>query len=646
MIKILIFQDGKPISEFSQTDGRREISIGRAPGCLIRLDDDAISRLHAIIRQAQGQWIVERRANFGAVLVNGQEVENAVLQGGEEIQVGPYSLRVQLDEIVNESPSFNVEEGRTKVLSGGGSAQGLFRFEPGAANVGQFVMEGQSAIFGRASNCDVVLLDKKASRKHIEVRRDGLAFYVRDLNSANGTLLNEKKLTQETELTPGDYLQVGESKFQFTVENKDFFAGQQDFLPIPSSLATPAEIEETAQPFGDQPDFEQAQPPPPPEAPEKSLFKRLHKKFFALPRHTRLLILAIIAIGSSTLFYEEDKPQRPTPPPVKRDEKGQVIRTFDMLSKDKKEMVQTSYKQLVEAQGKKDYRKMLELVQKISAVVDEFRDLKAYETIAKRGIEEEEKRERERIAEEKRQALAREVAALEAKGKEIFQKALKSPEARPELTAIVQEIYGKDPNNQLAQGWTEAIKQKQADEEREREIAQQKAQLKQKAEGELTLVENLFKENRYKDALAASEKLQEIGYSEGDYLQRVGDLQKRIRERLAEIIDPLLKEANTQRADGGDLVKANELFLEILKIDSGNRPAVQGLESIRETLHSRAQRFYFLAVLSESISDLVDAKDKFSKCLKTAPEDDIYKERCKSKLARYEVYHGNDATSP
>jgi hypothetical protein len=83
----------------------------------------------------------------------------------------------------------------------------------------------------------------------------------------------------------------------------------------------------------------------------------------------------------------------------------------------------------------------------------------------------------------------------------------------------------------------------------------------------------------------------------------------------------------------------------VLKIDSQNRPALQGLEAIRGTLHTKAQRYYYLAVLAESISDLEGAQDKFSKCFKTAPEDDLYKDRCRSKLARYEVYHGNEAAN-
>src|SRR5687768_12216458 len=64
---------------------------------------------------------------------------------------------------------------------------------------------------GRSSRNDVCVSDPFASRFHIEVRRDDSDFTVVDLGSANGTLLNGKRLAGQAPLQPGDELRIGET---------------------------------------------------------------------------------------------------------------------------------------------------------------------------------------------------------------------------------------------------------------------------------------------------------------------------------------------------------------------------------------------------------------------------------------------------
>ena len=116
-------------------------------------------------------------------------------------------------------------------------------------------------------------------------------------------------------------------------------------------------------------------------------------------------------------------------------------------------------------------------------------------------------------------------------------------------------------------------------------------------------------------------------------------LKEEIRVKLKSIIDPLLTEATAQKQEGGDLVKAKELYMQVLKVDATNRDAVTGLEGIRETLNSRAKRFYAEAILAESMSDLAEAKEKYERCLKTAPDNNnVYRRRCQNKLSRFDGF--------
>ena len=79
--------------------------------------------------------------------------------------------------------------------------------------------------------------------------------------------------------------------------------------------------------------------------------------------------------------------------------------------------------------------------------------------------------------------------------------------------------------------------------------------------------------------------------------------------------------------------------MQVLKVDAQNHDAVSGLEEIREVLHIRAKRLYAEAILAESINDLAEAKDRYQKCLKTAPEEDMYKIKCKNKMLKFESFN-------
>jgi hypothetical protein len=67
---------------------------------------------------------------------------------------------------------------------------------------------------GRLADCDVVVKDKGASRKHAQLRlRDGV-WSLTDLGSTNGTRLNGQTV-QSRELTDGDKITIGTTVIEF-----------------------------------------------------------------------------------------------------------------------------------------------------------------------------------------------------------------------------------------------------------------------------------------------------------------------------------------------------------------------------------------------------------------------------------------------
>lgn len=68
---------------------------------------------------------------------------------------------------------------------------------------------------GRAASCRIVIENDFASRRHAQIIRRDEVYWLRDLDSKNGTLLNNAPVTAETPLTDGAELRIGDAVFYF-----------------------------------------------------------------------------------------------------------------------------------------------------------------------------------------------------------------------------------------------------------------------------------------------------------------------------------------------------------------------------------------------------------------------------------------------
>jgi len=67
-----------------------------------------------------------------------------------------------------------------------------------------------------APDCDVVIQDLKASRRHCQLTRKESGFLLEDLGSRNGTLVNGTKITQPMLLKVNQTFQIGDTMFYLT----------------------------------------------------------------------------------------------------------------------------------------------------------------------------------------------------------------------------------------------------------------------------------------------------------------------------------------------------------------------------------------------------------------------------------------------
>jgi len=75
-------------------------------------------------------------------------------------------------------------------------------------------------VIGRSSECDICVEDKDASRQHAAIQPIGEEFYLRDMDSTNGTLINRQPVDKKI-LKHGDKITIGKQVLQFILLDPD-----------------------------------------------------------------------------------------------------------------------------------------------------------------------------------------------------------------------------------------------------------------------------------------------------------------------------------------------------------------------------------------------------------------------------------------
>jgi len=80
---------------------QKEVSIGRNDKADVILDNVLVSRMHAKIGNAGGEWVILDASNSNGLLINGKKVKRKPLRDKDEIQIGKYSLvfNQRIDEL-------------------------------------------------------------------------------------------------------------------------------------------------------------------------------------------------------------------------------------------------------------------------------------------------------------------------------------------------------------------------------------------------------------------------------------------------------------------------------------------------------------------------------------------------------------------
>jgi len=211
MLELLVSRSGKELVALPVE--RETLRVGRAGTNDLSLPDPTVSRHQCeIIFLDEDRLLVEDKSGNGTS-VNGKLVREAEVEPGTRLEFG--SLTVTLRRRAGDAgPDTTLAGGATEVLPGMQPAGS------GLVLVGEdirFPLRGSTVNIGSDPGCEVTIKDKFTSAFHCRLFKKGKNWLVTDLESTNGTFINDVKIT-EAELLPGATLTAG--RVRLRVEEK------------------------------------------------------------------------------------------------------------------------------------------------------------------------------------------------------------------------------------------------------------------------------------------------------------------------------------------------------------------------------------------------------------------------------------------
>lgn len=193
------------------TLGDEPLVLGRTAKCPVHIKDSKISRQHCqITKTAQGGFKITDLDSANGTFINGERISEKILFPKDTIKIGNSEIVFDLVEETQIIAPLT-ERITLEVASKSGVPEEKRTFE----------IEQDPLIIGRGKDCTLAIKDKKASRKHAQITKLSPGQYkVTDLGSANGTLVNDHKISEQI-LKSGDIIQIGVHKIVFSLPDTD-----------------------------------------------------------------------------------------------------------------------------------------------------------------------------------------------------------------------------------------------------------------------------------------------------------------------------------------------------------------------------------------------------------------------------------------
>ncbi len=192
-------------------------SIGRSSQNDICLPDPAISRTHVVIVRKGEEYIATDKSTNGT-FINSKRISSHRLTIDDEIRLGSWTIAFRSSKETDEIRTEIKEKDPTKVISYRADRNELV-FERAMVEMIEperrsFSITKSLISMGKAKSNDIVLPDDFVSSHHCKIEFRKGVYFLKDLQSTNGTVLNGQRII-ETTLPFDSTIEMGKIKLRF-----------------------------------------------------------------------------------------------------------------------------------------------------------------------------------------------------------------------------------------------------------------------------------------------------------------------------------------------------------------------------------------------------------------------------------------------
>lgn len=207
---------------------KEQLTIGRATTNDVILYDPGVSRRHARLHRVGDDFEIEDLGSTNGTWLQGRSIERASLLVGQTVRLGNSTLRLQPTPSTppsDETTPQDVNELTTLLNASAMEMELPDLSQPRLVihtrwRTWEVFLKSEALTIGRQSTCHVCLQDSSVSRQHARIIREGDKFVLEDLDSHNGTWVNDQRIERHV-LQPGDSFRIGNATLVFNAPLAD-----------------------------------------------------------------------------------------------------------------------------------------------------------------------------------------------------------------------------------------------------------------------------------------------------------------------------------------------------------------------------------------------------------------------------------------
>lgn len=192
-------------------------TLGRGKGNTVVLDTSTVDESHARIVQHDGKLFLQDNKSQRGCFVNGKKVKYKDLRSGDVVSIGNVHFEVVEADDGDLTSTRIAKVGDTQPIprSAVHTAASWRLISDSSWLSGKvFELQNDATLLGRGKDCDITIPGNHLSRKHAQILKHADHLTVMDLDSANGSYVNEVRINGEHIVRPGDRLRFDVYSFR------------------------------------------------------------------------------------------------------------------------------------------------------------------------------------------------------------------------------------------------------------------------------------------------------------------------------------------------------------------------------------------------------------------------------------------------